>query len=69
MVELRGSFQPAAALIQLAIFRCPSQPSRPGLLKGVVLILVTRLAGELPAMVVCRHRVGKGQGQGIGKIG
>jgi hypothetical protein len=46
-----------------------SQPSKPGLMEGVVLILVARLAGELPAMVVCRHRVGKCQRQGIGKIG
>ena len=41
----------------------PSQPSGPGLLKGVVLILVTRFSTELPAMVVCRHRVGKCQSQ------
>ena len=40
-----------------------SQPSGPGLLKGVVLILVTRFSTELPAMVVCRHRVGKCQSQ------
>lgn len=62
MVELRGSFQTAAASIQLAIFRCPSQASGPGLLEWVVLILVPGLAGELPTMVVCGHRVSKGQG-------
>ena len=50
-------------------FLAPSQPSGPGLLEWVVLMLMARLAGELPAMVTCRHRVGKGQGQGIGKIG
>jgi hypothetical protein len=31
--------------------------------------LAARLAGELPAMVVRRYRIGKCQGQGIGKIG
>jgi hypothetical protein len=39
------------------------------MMEWVVLILVARLAGELPAVVVCRHWVGKGQGQRIGKIG
>jgi hypothetical protein len=37
--------------------RLLSQPSRPGLLERVILILVARLAGELPAMVSCRLRV------------
>ena len=46
----------------------PSQPSGPSLLEWVVLILVAGLAGELPAMVVGRHRIGKCQSQGIGKI-
>jgi hypothetical protein len=36
-------------------FEVPSQPPGPGLLEGIVLILVTWLAGELPAMVVCRR--------------
>jgi hypothetical protein len=36
----------------------PSEPSGPGLLEGIVLKLMTRLPGELPAMVLCRHRVG-----------
>ena len=49
--------------------KVPSRPSGPGLMERVVLILVARLAGELPAMVACRRRVGKCQGQGIGKIG
>ena len=44
----------------------PSQPSSPGLLERVILMLVTWLANELPAMIVCRHRVGKGQSHGIG---
>ena len=38
-------------------------------MERVVLVLVTRLAGELPAMVSCRHRVGKCHSEGIGKIG
>ena len=42
--------------------RMSSRP-RPSLLEWVVLISVARLAGELPAMVVRGHRVGKGQGQ------
>jgi hypothetical protein len=28
-----------------------------------------RLAGELPAMILRRYGIDKGQGQGIGKIG
>ena len=35
--------------------RMPSQPPGPGLLEGVVLILVARLAGELSAMIVGRN--------------
>jgi hypothetical protein len=46
----------------------PSHPSGPGLLERVVLKLMPGLAGELPAMVTRRHRVGKCQGQGIGKV-
>jgi hypothetical protein len=45
--------------IHLATFRCISRPSGPGPMEGVVLISMARLAGELPAMIVCRHRVGK----------
>jgi hypothetical protein len=37
----------------------PSHPSGPGLLERVVLKLMPGRAGELPAMIVCRHRVGK----------
>ena len=33
-----------------------SHPSRPSLLEWVVLILMARLAGELPAMVTCPAR-------------
>ena len=36
-----------------------SQPPRPGLMEGVVLILMAWLAGKLPAMVVRCHRTGK----------
>jgi len=46
-----------------------SKPPRPSLLERVVLMLVAWLARELPAMVLWRHLVGKGQGKGIGKIG
>ena len=38
-------------------------------MERVVLVLVTRLAGELPVMVLCRHRIRERQGQGIGQIG
>jgi hypothetical protein len=44
-----------------------SRTSGPGLLERVVLILMVRFAGELPAMVSCCRRIGKGQSQGIGK--
>jgi hypothetical protein len=37
----------------------PSKPPRPSLLERIVLILMARLAEELPAMILCRHRVGK----------
>jgi hypothetical protein len=60
--------QTAAALISVSDV-LPSQPSGPGLMGGVVLILMARLAGDLPAMILCRHRIGKCQSQGIGKIG
>ena len=38
-------------------------------MERVVMILVTRFAGELPVMVLCRHRIRERQGQGISKIG